>query len=456
MALVELVMAAAVQCEDKEVFLGRIMDMDVEMKAELQDILQDVLGSKLKDLGDEEEEHDDDDDSVEFEGEGGDETEPQQLFASHEVDTEVAKERDDLRTALQDARRELAALKTNTALAKQDEEAEKKKLQSLLEDMSSRCKQSEDNFFNKEQEALKISRELEECQTKVRVLQDEKATLADELDVAKSKASQLPKLEASLAAYRKKLESMGAIDQDVTSLQVQTEGYLRKIMELENENKKISALQKDMENAQNEMKRLEARYNEADESLKAKDAELVSVRNSAAAAENAKKMYQEELNELRAQHESAAEIGSPMAALSLNNSGLAEAKEKTMRLEIENSDLKSQIEQLQAEGTAANVTPGSSDMAAIAAKDAEIKKLQEDKEKLEHYTKKTLQKFQEKYLVALQDCKSKLKEKADKIEALEMRSANEKVAQKREEKLISSAVFELGLSMMQQKLGSKR
>ena len=453
LALVELVMAAAVQCEDKDVFLGRIMDMDEDVTGELQDILQDVLG-KLTPVGDDEE-HESDDDSVEFE-EGEEEAEPQQLFASHEADSEVVKERDELRTALQDARRELAAVKSQMALANEDNEDEQKKLRGMVDDLRSRLTKTQEDLTNEEQGAMKLTRELQECQTKIHDLNDEKASLADELDVAKSKASQLPKLEASLAAYRKKLENMGAIDQDVTSLQVQTEGYLRKIMELENETKKLPALQKSLEDAQNEVKRFEARYNEADESLKAKDAELITVRNSATAAENAKKMYQEELNELRAQHESTAEIGSPMAALSLNNSGLTEAKEKAMRLEIENSDLKNQIEQLQAGGSAANVTSGPSDTAALAAKDAEIKKLQEDKEKLEHYTKKTLQKFQEKYLVALQDCKSKLKEKADKIETLEMRSANEKVAQKREEKLISSAIFELGLGMMQQKLGSKR
>jgi protein HOOK3 len=287
-------------------------------------------------------------------------------------------------------------------------------------------------------------------------LEDQNASLADELDVAKSKASQLTKAEAALAAYRKKLESMGAIDQDVTSLQVQTEGYLRKIVELENENKKIPALQKSLEEAQNQAKRLETRYNEADDLLKAKDAEMLKLKNAASTAENAKKMYQEELNELRSQHESAAEISSPMASLSINNSGVSEARENAIRLEIENSNLKAQIEELQAKGGASAGSGDGSVDKRLAEKDEEISKLQQEKEKLEHYTKKTLQKFQEKYLVALQDCKAKLKEKHDKIEALEMRSANEKVAQKREERLLSSAIFELGLGMMQHKLGGKR
>ena len=78
--------------------------------------------------------------------------------------------------------------------------------------------------------------------------------------------------------------------------------------------------------------------------------------------------------------------------------------------------------------------------------------IERDKEKLEAYTKKTLSKFQEKYLVALQECKAKLKEKHDKIEALEMRSQSERTAQKREERLLSSTVYELGLAIMQQRL----
>jgi len=67
----------------------------------------------------------------------------------------------------------------------------------------------------------------------------------------------------------------------------------------------------------------------------------------------------------------------------------------------------------------------------LTDKNTKVANLVTDKEKLEAYTKKTLQKFQEKYLVALQDCKAKLKEKHDKIEVLEQRGATEKVAQRR-------------------------
>jgi protein HOOK3 len=88
----------------------------------------------------------------------------------------------------------------------------------------------------------------------------------------------------------------------------------------------------------------------------------------------------------------------------------------------------------------------------LAAKEKENTKISNDKVKLEAYTKRTLAKFQDKYLVALQECKKKLKEKQDKIEILEARSASERTAQKREERLLSSTIYELGLAIMQHRL----
>lgn len=466
MSIVELIAAAAVTCEDKGVFVERIMEMEQQNAVELQNILQDVLG-RLTDVDEGgEDEGEEDDDSLNF---GSPEpadmsaASPQVLFASHGggEDSEIVKERDELRSSLADARRELAAVKSKAKLQEEDDEADKKKLRSLLDDAQSRLSEVENNLFTKEQEATQKARELRECETKINDLEEKCATLDDELDVAKDKASRLAKAEATVAAYRKKLENMGAMDQDVKNMADQTEGYLRKIMELEKENNKIPALQRSLEEAQSQAKKSEARCTTAEESLKSKDNEITKLRNDAFTAEKAKKMYQEELTELRAQHASADEVSSPMANLSVGISdGLSEAKEKAMRLEIENSDLKTQLEQLQTQGTV-NAAAASGDVPeAVAAlekqlndKNAEVTKLMNDKEKLEAYTKKTLQKFQEKYLVALQDCKAKLKEKHDKIEALEMRSANEKVAQKREERLLSSAIYELGLGMMQTRLG---
>ena len=56
-------------------------------------------------------------------------------------------------------------------------------------------------------------------------------------------------------------------------------------------------------------------------------------------------------------------------------------------------------------------------------------------------------------VVVVTKCPANLsKEKQDKIEALENRSASEKTAQKREERLLSSTIYELGLAIMQNRL----
>ena len=141
----------------------------------------------------------------------------------------------------------------------------------------------------------------------------------------------------------------------------------------------------------------------------------------------------------------------------------AAAAPMTVSLEADKKILLEQVEELK---TAAATAASSSEakealekdvanlQAALEIKEKENEKVTKEKDKLEAYTKRTLSKFQDKYLVALQECKTKLKEKQDKIEALEARSATERTNQKREERLMSSSIYELGLAIMQNKLKS--
>jgi len=62
----------------------------------------------------------------------------------------------------------------------------------------------------------------------------------------------------------------------------------------------------------------------------------------------------------------------------------------------------------------------------LVDKDVEVSKLTKDKEKLEAYTKQTLQIFQQKYFATTQDYKAQLKEGRKKIEALEIELENKK------------------------------
>ena len=293
-----------------------------------------------------------------------------------------------------------------------------------------------------EQAIKNTKRTLEEAQADVADLTEKNASLADELDVEKSKVLQLRKSEAMVEVYRKKLDELQSSNQQMGNIEDQTAKYVEQIMTLENENRKIPSLKKMLEESQIQTKKLESRIADVEFALGMKDNEINKLKDDVSNSEKAKKMYRDELNELRAYNEGAAE-----AALSLNS--FSDSKEKTVRmLENELSKLRAQKLEMQGGGLAEL-------QKQLDEKEEEVAKLSLDKERLELYTKKTLQKFQEKYLVALQDCKLKLKEKCDKIEALEMRSTNEKVAQKREEKLLLSALFELGIGVMSNRHGKR-
>jgi len=249
----------------------------------------------------------------------------------------------------------------------------------------------------------------------------------------------------------------------MTDLEDQAAGYLRQIMDLEAEVKKTTTLQRQVDSLQKKLNVSEKEKIDNIDSLQNTSAEIMKLKETLVSAEKAKKLYLYELKELRAQQavdeeEVVVEGFDGQAQVS------SAQREKTMRLEIENKKLKTEIEALKkasSTGETAIVSSGSTDVSQdkfdilneqLDKKISENKKIVSDKDKLEAYTKRTLAKFQDKYLVALQECKAKLKEKQDKIEVLESRSATEKTAQKREERLLSSTIFELGLSIMQNRL----
>jgi protein HOOK3 len=314
---------------------------------------------------------------------------------------------------------------------------------------------------------------LDEAKNKVHDLEEEKAQLDDELDVASAKATQLHKAEATVLAYKKKFESVGMMNQQMTDLEDQAAGYLRQIMDLESEVKKTATLTRQVDSLQRQLASLEKERSESSDSKKNSSAEIGELKSLYSAAEKAKKMYQDELKELREQQDAHVDVPEVegFEDRQAETPVLSAAdREKTMRLEIENKQLKEHIAAMSQNGEAAPAAPPaaaplepSEDSVALAAevaelkntlakREAENKKIGSDKDKLEAYTKRTLAKFQDKYLVALQECKAKLKEKQDKIEILESRSATEKTAQKREERLLSSTIYELGLAIMQNRL----
>mmetsp|Transcript_18416 Transcript_18416/g.37335 ORF Transcript_18416/g.37335 Transcript_18416/m.37335 type:complete len:611 (-) Transcript_18416:72-1904(-) len=490
--LVELVAGAAVSCEGRGEFVGRIMELSPESQMEMKGVIESAM-SRMADVDGADGEYSDEEgggagglggagdihdfDSDDYETDDDDAGLAKSLgvsglFPDHGPDVSSAavsdalRERDELRKSLEDTQKEYAAFKSRSAVQAEDTEAAQRKLRDLAEDLQDRLGRRQEELLAAEEGMGKARRALEDSEAKVSDLKEKNAQLADELDVASAKATQLVKAEATVVAYRRKLEGVGVMSQQMNELEDQSEKYLRQIMELESDVKKLPGLQKDLEELQNQIARTEKEREEAEEAARERGAEISRLKAEATQAEEAKRHYEEELAGLRAQvGADAPEMDETGTGDSLtSSSSLAAAKEKAMRMQIENEALKEQIEQLQAQQV--NAAPSAEMLEELSQlrleveqlreelerKEAEKAKLGSDKEKLEAYTKKTLSKFQEKYLVALQECKAKLKEKHDKIEALEQRSASEKTAQKREERLLSSTIYELGLAIMQQRL----
>lgn len=507
-AFCEVITAIAVTCEDKGRYVSWIMGMEgsapVAMKGVIESSLarlEDLDESNMNNTNSFEESYDhggDNDEGMmsDDDFEGG--AEISKLFGNamkdldhvtenmdvsiamnseysngnhSAVDTSVANERDSLKVALAEAKRELAQQKQNLITVQEDNESTQNKLRALATDLQERLERRQEELTEAEGQLMQSKTSLEDAEAKVSDLTEKNATLEDELDIAKSKALQLKKAEATVTAYRRKLEGAGAMNQQMSEMENQSAKYLAQIVEFEMETKKIPELQKNLDDTARALKKAQSENADMEEKIKIRSAEIANLKTDLSASTSAKKAAEEEVLELRSmQQELGIEDDPNIAGLSLaSGQSVTEVKEKVMRLEIENKTLQKKLEESSQAAAAASDAAASADLVVLTALENEVAQLQaqlkkkeavtaklaSDKEKLEAYTKKTLSKFQEKYLVALQECKAKLKEKHDKIEALEMRSAAEKSTQKREEKLLSSTIYELGLTIMQEKLKNR-
>jgi len=468
--LVELVAAAAVTCPQKSEFVGRIMGMSGESQIQMKGIIESSL-QRMDDYDDTDnddinEEEDPEmifsEDTDEPAGRSGIGDSGESLFDAGHLKQSITMNADTEKLE-QSLKRELTTQKSIMNEVREDAEKAQSKLRALVEDLQDRLAKRQDELITSEEELRDATTELDAHKSRVGELEEEKAQLADELDVASAKATQLHKAEATVMAYKRKLEGVGVMNQQMTDLEDQAAGYLRQIMDLEAEVKKTATLQRQVDSLQKKLNVSEKEKIDNIDSLQNTSAEMMKLKETLVSAEKAKKLYLYELKELRAQQavdeeEVVVEGFDGQAHVSTAQ------REKTMRLEIENKKLKTEMEALKkatSTGETSFVSSGSTDVSQdkldilkeqLDKKILENKKIVSDKDKLEAYTKRTLAKFQDKYLVALQECKAKLKEKQDKIEVLESRSATEKTAQKREERLLSSTIFELGLSIMQNRL----
>jgi len=482
---IELIIAAACTCGDRETYIGWIMNMGDTNKSHMKAIIESSL-SQISNCDDGSAEVSDDEEYDSGPGgtddfsygedksfEGGESmtglfrnamddmdavTSDMGIASGGKMDA-VVKENEELRLTVEQTKREFAALKLQSVRYAEDTETSQKKASLLSQDLQERLEIRENELTGVEEELIRTKRALIDAEERSLDLTEKNTTMADELDIATAKANQLRKSEATVVAYRKKLEGVGVMNQQMTELEDTAAGYLKQIMDLEIETKKVPELLKTLEKTKRKLEKTDKECVEAQEAMRNKSAEVSKIKADLSACNRAKRSIEEEFDDLRTSMQSPEPI---LADVVTSAPGNMEMKEKIVRLEHECKTLKSEIRSANVakkwKSSVAAITSQNASADAtqlrelLEQKEMELKKLASDKDRLETYTKKTLAKFQEKYLVALQECKAKLKEKHDKIETLEKRSAAEKSTQKREEKLLSATIYELGLSIMQQNL----
>ena len=91
----------------------------------------------------------------------------------------------------------------------------------------------------------------------------------------------------------------------------------------------------------------------------------------------------------------------------------------------------------------------------LKEKESNINKLEQEKNKLENYTKRSLHTFKEKYMNVLHILKEEKEELQLKLKLQIEKTEKNNITWLKEEKLISSAMFELGVCMMDQQLQSQ-
>jgi protein HOOK3 len=91
----------------------------------------------------------------------------------------------------------------------------------------------------------------------------------------------------------------------------------------------------------------------------------------------------------------------------------------------------------------------------LKEKESQANKLVQEKSKLENYTKRSLETFKEKYMVALQSMKEEKRELENRLKMVQEKAeANEEIW-RRDERLLSSAIFEVGVRIMDRTIQSQ-
>lgn len=491
--LVELVVGVAVMCESKATFIRNIFLLNPDSQAVLKELVEHVLG-RATDLEDSDNAENADAAVVDVNGE-------EELIRTKEMLQHVQNERQRLLHDIRNLEKEnsslsaqVSSLKEKSSLSEQEREAldgSDRQRVTAVETLNLHLQKELDEI--KKELDLKIS-ENESLKTEMKTLNQrfeaareiqaklemENHHQADELDIARDKIARLAKAEQTVERYQKKLEEMISLKKQNKELSDKIDQYLDQIHDLESTNKGLNNVQKMIETYKNRSIELEREKFELISSSQETEKSLQQVTQENQKLTESRVRLQEEVRSLQLQLQSFMEDEneSKGASAALD---LSEEMESIPQLKEKVKSLERQLRAASIQSSAPVVTVNNSEPSSGNASDIQqikdltqkvaatsntvklleerlkeretiINKLQQEKAKLENFSKRSLETFKDKYMNILRTMQQEKKEFESVIQVQQEKLKSNQETWRREERFLSSALFEVGVKIMDRKI----
>ncbi|TMW67081.1 hypothetical protein Poli38472_012197 [Pythium oligandrum] len=313
--LVELLLGCAVQCPSKSEYIHPIMQMDASEQASMMHMIENLMHRFQLASPQHQQRNSLNQNSFGYLSHEGESSESLQYQLAQAL--EKASQMELRFLDMENEKRELTERFENVLAEKESLaqkytvlEDERDKLVSERQSTLTRDNKKIQQIVEGEIHALtvqleerneELARVKRESSERLMVLENEVRRQADELDISRSKISQLGKLEASVAKYKKKLEEMNSLRTQVKDLENHNAQYLDKVLDLESTVKTIPALKTLVERYKNQVVELETANVEVASSNQIKDQKIKRLQEELDSAFGGKEFLESQVEELRSQ-----------------------------------------------------------------------------------------------------------------------------------------------------------
>eukprot|EP00939_MAST-03C_sp_MAST-3C-sp1_P004225 g4225.t1 len=509
--LVKKILGCAVQCPKKSVFVDRIMKMSQASQAQLMVMIDKAMKAQQAATNDETEEDEEEEDAFGEEDEDDfmvdDYDNDAAAFDSVTKERDRLRGRvAELEDIVESNRMRADGNEEESAKAMQErvdrlKAKEKERLRQAKNAFSRRELELQDVIRDLQLQLSETKGKLEihtkHSEATIQRMNVERQSRGDELDVLRTKVAHLPKIEAQLVQAEKRLEKSSNLREQIADMEKQSREYLEKMLDMEAEIETISLLKKQIDDKQSQIVTLTTTATKHEMELLSKDERLKEIESQLEAEKTKTGKMGESLKVARGRGDnnnksnsssrggSNVAVETPAAGDSLAVVGFdaAKAREKIARLERENDRLRKRPPQVVAAApppvdkekeskqrrdsdllekklvaaTSALEKKGTEQAELerkLASTTRALEKKNVEQAKLENYVKqalahanKTVKQSQQKYKNSLRMLKSQIEQKQKEITYFSDMLEKSKSAHRREERLLMSTIYKIGLDL---------